>query len=318
MSSTTTTDDEFLAACRQALGGAPGDPLAQLGWWELLGDLDDPEARVALFALFHAQGLELAGTGALSGLLAAPFLADANHSGSVAATVSRHSVRRGTVTLVVGDTDAEQFLVDRPGAGVSIVAERDVTRRRIDVPGGLALYEIDFDPARATSLLEEDDAHTARARSRYFGRVALAFEMLGAAEAAVGLATEYSTVREQFGTPIGTFQAVRHLLAWALTDCAAIAAVSELARDLWPDPPARFDEIAKALAGRNARRASQRTLQVLGGIGFTAEHDHHLFYSRVLVLDSLLGSSAELTAGLGAWVHTDRPDLRLAQRALLG
>ena len=78
----------------------------------------------------------------------------------------------------------------------------------------------------------------------------------------------------------------------------------------------RFDEIAKALAGRNGRRVCERSLQVLGAIGFTAEHDHHHFHSRVLALDSVLGTSTELTRGLGAWLREGRADPEIP-RALL-
>jgi alkylation response protein AidB-like acyl-CoA dehydrogenase len=128
--------------------------------------------------------------------------------------------------------------------------------------------------------------------------------MLGAAETAVALAVEHAAEREQFGRPIGAFQAVRHLLAWATTDCTAIEAVTGQALRLLDDPPPRLDEVVKALAGRNGRRACERSLQVLGGIGFTAEHDHHHHHSRVLQLDSLLGTSAELTRSLGAWLRS--------------
>ena len=69
-------------------------------------------------------------------------------------------------------------------------------------------------------------------------------------------------------------------------------------------PPERYGEVVKALAGRNGRRACERSLQVLGGIGFTAEHAHHHHHSRVLLLDSLLGTSAELSHDLGAWLRT--------------
>ena len=122
--------------------------------------------------------------------------------------------------------------------------------------------------------------------------------MLGAAEAALGLATEYARHREQFGQPIGRFQAVRHLLASARVDCVGLISVTEAMVELDGLLPPRYDEIVKAVAGRNARRACQRTLQVLGGIGFTAEHPHHRYYSRVLGLDALLGSSAVLANAL--------------------
>ena len=66
-----------------------------------------------------------------------------------------------------------------------------------------------------------------------------------------------------------------------------------------------FATVAKALAGRNGRRTCERAQQVLGGIGFTAEHDHHHFHSRVLALDGLLGASAALTRQLGAELRSN-------------
>jgi alkylation response protein AidB-like acyl-CoA dehydrogenase len=134
--------------------------------------------------------------------------------------------------------------------------------------------------------------------------VAIAAEIIGAAERALELATDYAANREQFGKPIGSFQAIRHLLAWARTDCVAIEAVLNRAIRLDDAAPPMFGEIVKALAGRNGRRVCERTLQVLGGIGFTAEHDHHHLHSRVLALDGLLGTSADLTYRLGHQLRT--------------
>jgi hypothetical protein len=320
--SVNETVEEFFLVCRQALAGAGSDPgdgndvLTQLGWWELAAAFDDPETRGAMFALFRAAGRENADVGALPALLAAPYLEDANASGSVAAAISRRSVRRGVVHTLVGPTNAEQLLVDEPGRGVSLVPMVDVVFADVDIPGRLTLREVTFDPSRATAFLDDAAAREARDRSVYAGRIALAFDLVGTAEAAMDLAVEYAKVREQFDVPIGTFQAVRHLLAWGFTDCASAAAAAELGRDLALDPPGRLGEVVKALAGRNARRACQRSLQCLGGIGFTQEHDHHLSYSRALALDSLLGTSAQLTRELGTWLKAEQPALGYAPRAL--
>jgi alkylation response protein AidB-like acyl-CoA dehydrogenase len=121
----------------------------------------------------------------------------------------------------------------------------------------------------------------------------------------LALAVEHAQAREQFGQPIATFQAVRHLLAWATTDCTALERVAAEAVVLDEAAPQRYGDIAKALAGRNGRRACERALQVLGAIGFTAEHTHHHFHSRVLALDSLLGTSADLTHDLGRWLREE-------------
>ncbi len=318
------TVEEFFLVCRQALaesGDAGNEVLTQLGWWELPAAFDDPETRGAMFALFRAAGRENADVGALPALLAAPYLdashsGDGNASGAVAAAITRRSLRRGTVHTLVGPTDAQLLLVDTPGKGVALVPMSSVAFAAVDIPGRLTLREVTFDAASAEPLLDEPAARDARARSTYAGRVALAFDLVGAAEAAMDLAVEYSKVREQFGVPIGTFQAVRHILAWGFTDCASAAAAAELARDLALDPPERLGEVTKAIAGRNARRACQRSLQSLGGIGFTQEHDHHLSYSRVLALDSLLGTSAQLTRELGTWLKAEQPELGYAARAL--
>lgn len=223
----------------------------------------------------------------------------------------------GALDAWLVDIPASHLLVDRPGVGASLVSVEDVALRPVSIPGRIALHEVELDAGAARLAIAEKDAEIARSRSYFLGRVALAVEMLGAAEAALALAVDYAGTREQFGKPIGSFQAVRHLLAWAQTDCAAILAVARQAVALDRAAPAGFDEILKALAGRNARRACERTLQVFGGIGFTAEHDHHHLHSRVLALDSLLGTSAQLTRDLGIRLRTDRTDPRIARGLLL-
>ena len=303
-------EEEYLAVAAQAVrtsGGASA--LDQLGWWDLLPHLDDPDLRLAAFAPFRAQGRELGCSPAIGGLLAQPYLdRTVIAPGLAVGTVRRHSARRGPVHLVVGDVGGREILVDEPGQGAALVALDAVHLRPLDVAGRLLLHEVEFDWSQAIPVMGEADAARARPRSLALGRVGLALEMLGAAEAAVDLAVEHAGGREQFGQPIGRFQAVRHLLAWARTDCVAIHAVAREAVALDAAMPPRYDQVVKALAGRNGRRACERALQVLGGIGFTTEHDHHHHHSRVLALDALLGTSAELTHGLGAWLRTDAGD----------
>jgi len=305
-------DDEFLAtACLVMRGSAGSAALESLGWWELLADLRDADSRSAVFAAFRAQGRELAGSGALGGLLAQPFIANtAIAPSTVQAAILRLAPGRGPVWVVVGDLEGRRLLFDLPGEGARIVDVEadDVELHPIAIPGRTDLHEVTVDLASHQPFLPEVDAEGPRERSLYLGRVAAAAEILGAAEAAVGLAVDHAIDREQFGRPIGTFQAVRHLLAWATTDCVALGSVVDQALALLDDPPPRFGQVTKALAGRNGRRACERSLQVLGGIGFTAEHPHHHHHSRVLMLDGLLGSSAELTPDLGTWLRTSGAD----------
>jgi hypothetical protein len=310
-------EDESLAASRRAFASSTGSgALHALGWWDLLAELSDPDVRAAVFTLFRGQGLELGDSCALGALLAHPYLPDGFRDGTVVATIRRRSARRGEIDIVIGDAAVDHLLIDSPGAGACIVPASEVTLRPIAVPGCLTIQEVVVAP-RPIRTLPEDVACAARRRSRFLGRLGAAFEILGAAEAALAQAVEYAVTRVQFGEPIGSFQAVRHLLAWAATDCAAIEALALSARDLDANAPARYDEIVKAIAGRNGRRSCERALQVLGAIGFTAEHEHHHFHSRVLALDSILGSSADLTHELGAWLRELRQDPEILRTLLL-
>jgi alkylation response protein AidB-like acyl-CoA dehydrogenase len=132
-------------------------------------------------------------------------------------------------------------------------------------------------------------------------------EASGIADWAVATAAEYAKVRHQFGRPIGQFQGVKHRCAWMLTQAEqATAAVWDAARALGEpgdgqDQAAgaqrRFAaEVAAVVALDAAVHATDGCIQVLGGIGYTWEHDAHLYYRRALSLRALLpGSVTEVT-----------------------
>jgi alkylation response protein AidB-like acyl-CoA dehydrogenase len=117
----------------------------------------------------------------------------------------------------------------------------------------------------------------------------------------LGSALEHVKTREQFGRPLGSFQAVKHALAdvrvWL--ECALLAADAA-----WEDDRPESAEMAKILAGRLFRTAAANCQQVLGGMGFTWEHEFHRYLRRGLVLEPLLGSAAQLRGVLGARVRT--------------
>jgi len=132
------------------------------------------------------------------------------------------------------------------------------------------------------------------------GRRALAYQITGAVGQMIDLAVAHARDRTQFGRPIGAFQAVRNRLADAYVAHEAAAAALESA---WTaDDEYLAGMLAKSLAGRAARIAGTHCQQVLAGVGFTAEHPFHRFLARALVLDSLLGSAAELRRTIGAYV----------------
>jgi alkylation response protein AidB-like acyl-CoA dehydrogenase len=119
---------------------------------------------------------------------------------------------------------------------------------------------------------------------------------MGAARSCFEAAVDYAKTREQFGRPIGGFQAVRHRLADTFV---LLEAADALVGAAWDDGEPVTARMAKALAGRAARTAARHCQQVLAGIGFTSEHPFHRYFRRTLVLDGLLGDTRTLTRDLG-------------------
>jgi alkylation response protein AidB-like acyl-CoA dehydrogenase len=191
------------------------------------------------------------------------------------------------VVLVLAENgdDTGLFAVDATSAGVSVMERThvDQTRKLFDA----TLEDV---PAQrlATPSAEDigglvDDV-----------LIAYAADALGAATAVMNLAVEYAKVRRQFDQPIGSFQAVQHL-------CVDMYEMVELARSgvlhaLWAAdaaPPAERHLAAvraKAFAGQLVTVADT-AIQVFGGIGFTWEHDAHLYLKRLLGWSALLGGS---------------------------
>ena len=144
--------------------------------------------------------------------------------------------------------------------------------------------------------------------------VLLAAEACGIADWAVATAAAYANIRHQFGRPIGQFQAVKHRCARMLTAAEqAAAAAWDAARAVQAGSIDAGGEFAAAVAALVAVDAAvsctHECIQVLGGIGYTWEHDAHLYYRRALSLRALLGGSgdwAQRVAGL-ALAGASRP-----------
>jgi hypothetical protein len=145
------------------------------------------------------------------------------------------------------------------------------------------------------------------------GRRALGWWLVGTGRAMLSLARAHALARTQFGRPIGSFQAVRHRLADTLVAIEGAEATLHAAGVRQGDPAG--DDLgcllAKAAAGQAALAAARHCQQVLGGMGFTAEHDLHRHVRRALVLDGLLGSARELVREAGAllWQAGSAPRL---------
>ena len=127
-----------------------------------------------------------------------------------------------------------------------------------------------------------------------------AAEACGIAAWAVDTAASYAKIRHQFGRPIGQFQAVKHRCAWMLTASEQAAAVTWDAARAWAEAGGAAGEAGRDFAAGAAAtvaidaavNCAHECIQVLGGIGYTWEHDAHLYYRRALSLRALAGSSA--------------------------
>jgi alkylation response protein AidB-like acyl-CoA dehydrogenase len=124
---------------------------------------------------------------------------------------------------------------------------------------------------------------------------ALSAEMLGAAEQVLSMTVDYAKDRVQFGKPIGSFQAVKHMLADALVDVEGMRSTAYYAA--WCTAADDRDRslsasMAKAWCSDASRRVMATGLQVHGGIGFTWEHDMHLFVKRAQLDQVSFGDGA--------------------------
>ena len=144
------------------------------------------------------------------------------------------------------------------------------------------------------------------------GRRAVGWWLVGTSRAMLSLARQHALDRVQFGRHISSFQAIRHRLAETLV--AIEGAEATLAAAAPPDDADGLAALlAKAAAGQAALTAARHCQQVLGGIGFTAEHPLHRHVKRSLILDALLGSSRELTREAGTILRAKGFAPRLAQ-----
>ncbi|WP_327143379.1 acyl-CoA dehydrogenase [Nocardia sp. NBC_01327] len=134
----------------------------------------------------------------------------------------------------------------------------------------------------------------------------IAAEAAGIAGWCLETATEYAKVREQFGRKIGEFQAVKHICAWMLCRAEQIRAVAADAAAAVDAETAELPlsaAVALAISLDAAVENAKDCIQVLGGIGFTWEHDAHLYLRRATALRQLLGGSARWRARVTELTH---------------
>lgn len=259
-------------------------------------------ATTALFVpLLRAIGHDLAGPAAAGELTGTVALAGASGT-----WVPNDDPLR---TFVLDADLVDRVAIVLPGPAVAVVdagecalrrvGTLDWTRRVFELPvpldGGAGPgHVVGVDPAALAAVVEE-------------ATVASAAELVGTTRWIVETTTDYAKERVQFDRPIGSFQAVQHKLADMALDLErAGAAMAYAAMAVDADDPDRHRavHVAKAAAGTAAKRAVKDGIQLHGGIGYTWEHDLHLYLRRALVGETLLGTTA--------WHHDRLADLLLA------
>jgi alkylation response protein AidB-like acyl-CoA dehydrogenase len=193
------------------------------------------------------------------------------------------STGRDGIVLVLVDARA-------PGVKIAQLKTMDQTRRLSEV----VLQDVRVPAGRVLGTAGKGWALLDRIVDR--GKVGLCAEMCGGAQRVLDMSVEYAKVREQFGKPIGSFQAIQHKCANMLVEVESSKSVTyyaawAVANDA-PEAPLAA-AMAKAYCSDAYRHVSGEGIQIHGGIGFTWEHDMHLYFKRA--------KSSEVTFGDATW-----------------
>jgi len=200
------------------------------------------------------------------------------------------------------------FVVDRTASNWSVtpLMTLDQTRK-------MAHLEFDATPARR---LDCDDAGAALARATKLGSVLLAAECVGGAQRCLDMAVEHVRSRIQFGRAVGSFQAVKQKAADMLMSVesarSAAMAAATAARTASGDQPSEGSyslaltaAVAKSYCGDAFMAVAADNIQLHGGIGFTWEHDAHLYFKRARSNQELFGSSDIHVAAIAHMIESD-------------
>jgi alkylation response protein AidB-like acyl-CoA dehydrogenase len=185
------------------------------------------------------------------------------------------------------DDSAVVLLVDARARGVQM-------RPRPSVDPGRPVCSVDFDHVDAVVLAEGRAAGAAIARAWDVGATCVASESAGAMMRALGDLVRFTAERVQFGAPIGVLQAIRHRCADLLVEAEHALTASRYAAWTADSEPELFPlaaSMAKAYACDAFEHAAREHLQLHGGVGFTMEHESHLFLRRAKSSASLFGSA---------------------------
>ena len=263
-----------------ALVAAPAGPARD----ELLAALVEGD-RTAAFAVPDSAGVFLPESITVT---AAGSGADVTLTGTVKQVVDGDAA--DAILFAANGSDGLGLYVLDPGAsGVqrTPLVTMDLTRPQATVV---------LDNAPARRIAEGEDADRVITHALQVGAALLAVEQVGAAQHLLDLSVEYAKSRLQFGRQIGSFQAIKHTLADMLVDlehARSTAYHAVWALTYGTDDPALAASIAQATCSAAFSRIAADSIQVHGGIGFTWEHQAHLYFKRAATDAALLGSAEQ-------------------------
>ena len=281
----------FGVALPEEHGGAGGaaDDLCAMVDEAAAAMVPGPVATTALATLVigesHAELLEELASGQRTAGVAAS--ADVRYEAGRASGSAEYVLGadpHGVLLLPAGD---QVMLVDATADGVTVEP-----LKATDFSRPLARVLLDSAPAEVLPVATQ--------RVEDLAATVLAAEAAGLARWTLQTATEYAKVREQFGKPIGSFQAIKHMCAEMLLRSEQISVAASDAAAAVANPDERQLSIAAAVAASTAIEAAKANakdcIQVLGGIGITFEHDAHLYLRRAYGIAQFLG-------GLPRWLR---------------
>ena len=245
-------------------------------------------ASTALLAAGHEEPLERIAEGAIATL-------------AWSGVTAEDGVLNGSAAPVLyGDT--AEFLVIAAGDGLFMVDPEatGLTRTRLtgmDLTLGFA--RLDFDGVEAERITE--DAAAALAAAHRVGTLATAALAVGCAQRGLDMTVAYTKEREQFGRPIGSFQALKHRMADMLVRVQMSRAGAWGAVQAHVHGAPNADRLAAAAASycaESAMAVAAETIQLHGGIAITWEHDAHLVFKRAQALHQLFGLPHQQRANL--------------------
>jgi alkylation response protein AidB-like acyl-CoA dehydrogenase len=200
-------------------------------------------------------------------------------------------------------TGEKRYVLDAPAADIFVVAARTAAGVRwfvVEEPAAV-VPQRSYDLTRPMGIVVLDAAsgdpleRAGLSPGLGIAVAALCAEMVGVAQKILDMSVEYSKVREQFGRPIGSFQAIKHRCAEMLTELeaarsAAFYACWAVATDAEDAPLAV--SVAKSYCSDALGHLAAEGVQIHGGIAFTWEHDMHLYLKRIKTCEALLGGAA--------------------------